>query len=135
MKRFSTVIVIALLLTSFASCRFNSNASAPPRPTSESALPRSMKGYELYSWEVEGRWYFSLVAGTNRQKSYEEVTSDEVAVEGVEAIKQKLARLPKGEQVIWSARDNPNVTLPPQPLIDELQAFCNNLDISLVVSR
>jgi hypothetical protein len=42
-----------------------------------SLLPRSMKGYELYSWYVAeaDAWYYTLVTGTNRAKSYAELST------------------------------------------------------------
>ena len=45
--------------------------------TSLENLPHSLKGYELYSWEEEGQWYFTLITGTNRTKTLEEITSKE----------------------------------------------------------
>jgi hypothetical protein len=39
--------------------------------TSIETLPRSFKGYELYSWEEEGQWHFTLITGTDRTKTIE----------------------------------------------------------------
>ena len=38
-------------------------------------LPHSMKEYELYSWAEDGFWYFTLITGTNRNKTLEETIS------------------------------------------------------------
>ncbi|UCH87896.1 MAG: hypothetical protein JSV49_06400, partial [Thermoplasmata archaeon] len=76
----------------------------------ESSLPDSMKGYELYSWQVENDWYFTLITGTNRLKGYEEITSDEdiikdgwvkITVRDIDSIKTILGQLPKSEEVFW----------------------------------
>jgi len=40
-------------------------------------FPPSMKGYELYSWEEDNQWHFTLITGTNRTKTMEEITSEE----------------------------------------------------------
>jgi len=40
-------------------------------------LPHSMKGYELYSWLEDGQWHFTLITGTNRNKTVEEIGSRE----------------------------------------------------------
>jgi hypothetical protein len=74
-------------------------------------LPDSMKGYELYSWTVDGRQYFSLITGTNRTKTTAEITASEYAVAkngwvhitvtGTDAIKAVLGMLPQGEFVTW----------------------------------
>jgi len=80
-------------------------------PTAVDDLPRSMKGYELYSWEEEGQWRFTLITGTNRIKALEEITATEdfisetgwvkIQVVGEDMIKDVLSRLPEGESVFW----------------------------------
>lgn len=75
------------------------------------ALPNSMKGYELYSWQEGGEWQFTLITGTNRTKTIAEITAGadfisesgwvKISVEGAEAIKDVLCRLPDGEPVFW----------------------------------
>ena len=34
-----------------------------------------MKGYELYSWKVGTDWNYTLITGTNRPKTFEEVSA------------------------------------------------------------
>lgn len=83
------------------------NGAAEP-----AALPASMKGYELYSWqEADGTWRYTLITGTNRQKTAEELMAQEdrageegwvrVTVSGSEALLELLGRLPAGESVSW----------------------------------
>src|SRR5688572_12995768 len=67
----------------------------------------AMKGYELYSWKRDGKWLYSLVEGTNRRKSYEEITSDKIALMGTSELKAQLERLPKGSEVIWTTGVDP----------------------------
>jgi hypothetical protein len=74
-------------------------------------LPRSFKGYELYSWEEGSQWHFTLITSTDRTKAMEEITSKEdyiseigwvkIHVVGADAIKDALSRLPEGESVLW----------------------------------
>ncbi len=78
------------------------------------SLPRSMKGYELYSWyvEEEDAWYYTLITGTNRLKSYAELSTPEsvitehdwvkITVRGTNALKSVLDLLPEGETVTWN---------------------------------
>ncbi len=54
----------------------------------------SMKGYELYAWQSEGRWLFSLLPGTNRTKTVVEVTDPNLVIKGWSLGKQ-LSTLPK----------------------------------------
>jgi hypothetical protein len=81
--------------------------------TAVDGLPHSMKGYELYSWLEDSQWHFTLITGTNRTKTLEEIISEEdfisetgwvnVHVVGVEAIKVALSKLPQDEFVMWLA--------------------------------
>lgn len=76
-------------------------------------LPTSMKGYEVYCWydEEQESWHYTLITGTNRLKTYKEVTDEEdtitsggwvkITVTGEDALKTLLARLPEGEEVVW----------------------------------
>jgi hypothetical protein len=97
-----------------------------------SDVTESMKGYELYSWQVQDAWYFALVVGTNRIKTYEEVSSPEARVKGLEALKSELDGLPDGGWVFWSGQRVPNTTLPPDEMIDEIRAYCEQRGIQLV---
>jgi hypothetical protein len=88
-------------------------ADGVTQTTVAGSLPRSMKGYELYSWSTpaEHGWTYALITGTNRDKSYGELSSPEnlttadgwvkITVHGRPALKAVLDRLPEGESVIW----------------------------------
>lgn len=97
-------------------------------------LPHSMKGYELYSWRAGGRWNFSLVVGTNRQKTFGEIASSRSRIEGISALKRKLDMLPKGEDLFWSTRRMPKTSLPPKTIIDEIIAYARARQLNLRVS-
>jgi len=102
-----------------------------------SVLPSSMKGYELYSWQENDGWHFTLITGTNRNKTLEEITSGEnfisetgwvnICCEGEEAIKTALSKVRSGEWISW--RDGAFVfngsmlTLPPQDIVDNIKAY------------
>jgi len=125
---------------------------APPFPTPEGlplTLPSSMKGYELYSWQNGTEWNFTLITGTNRSKSFDEIIAQgntlsadgfiKISVTGMEEIKKVLGRLPKGEEVFWAGMDlggqvpsgTVYLTFPPQSMIDELMQFCSDHKITL----
>lgn len=61
----------------------------------------SMKGFELYVWEKEGEIYYSLLRGTNRIKSYEEIHNEKVVVKDLNSIKQKIDSISPGESIIF----------------------------------
>jgi hypothetical protein len=108
-------------------------------------LSRRMKGYELYSWKVKGRWHYSVLVGTNRSKSYAEITSPQVERIGIEALKAELKKVPKGEEVFWRSAAHPGVErprtkgspileLPSRERIKRIREHCSKLGIKLTLS-
>ena len=120
--------------------------------TSVEELPRSFKGYELYSWEEEGQWHFTLITGTNRIKTIEEITSKgdfisetgwvKIQVVGADAIKDVLSRLPQSESVSWCdelhigqiTETNTNLKLPPNQIVDEIKEHAERCDLDFAVT-
>ena len=103
---------------------------------------QSMKGYEMYSWKVKGRWHYSILAGTNRAKNYDEITSRDAERVGTEALKSELKNIPKGEEVFWRSAAHPGVKkplgkgapileLPSRKRINRIKAYCSKLGIRL----
>lgn len=136
------LICIVLALFTLISCRSNESTPQTPRGV-ETPLPRSMKGYELYSWQVENEWYFTLITGTNRLKSYEEITSGEdvvsedgwikITVKSVGSIEATLSQLPEGEAIFWLTRRIPGFSFPSEEIIDDIKAYCDQLGLKLEV--
>ena len=147
------MLLAAVLVTA---CRGNadSKATAPPTATTApSPLPHSMKGYELYSWQADDEWHFTLITGTNRLKSLEEITSGadtvsadgwvRISVQGVDAVESLLRRLPEHEEIMWigdlwlerAQVDPGSLTLPPRETTDVIEAYCRQLGLELRVSR
>jgi hypothetical protein len=95
----------------------------------EVAAQHSMKGYELYSWRTDGGdWSFSLLIGTNRLKTKEEITAPNNRLSSVSALKEKLQQLPKGEEVIWQG-----MSFPEEAVVKVIQAYCDERGIKLQV--
>jgi len=114
----------------------------------DTPLPRSDKGYELYSWQTNNQWHFTLITGTNRNKTLEEITSGEntvtedgwvrISVQGVDALKAVLHRLPQQENVFWTDNRWPpihgsNMTLPPAAVVDQIKDYGRQLGLGLNV--
>ena len=108
-------------------------------------LPHGMKGYELYSWKMKGRWHYSLLTGTNRAKSYEEITSRSTERIGIDALKAELKKVPKGEEVYWRSAAHPGVEKPrakgspvlehpSRKRIKRIKAICDKLGIKLTLA-
>ena len=105
----------------------------------------SMKGYELYSWKIKGHWYYSLLPGTNRLKTYVEITAPGVVRRDAAGLKAELQKLPRGEEVFWMS-DAPagasksaagqvlNVKHPSRTRIKGIKAICDKLGIKLTLT-
>jgi hypothetical protein len=106
---------------------------------------QAMKGYELYSWKVKGRWHYAVMAGTNRAKSYDEITTQANERIGIAALTAELKKLPRGETLFWRSAAHPGVTrprakgspileLPSRHRIKHIKAICERLGIRLTLS-
>jgi len=138
-----TIIFLALvlLIPVFSAC--GSGSDVP--------LPRSMKGYELYSWQEQGQWHFTLITGTNRNKQLEEIISAgntvsedgwvKIHVTGVEDIEDVLSRVPEGEFVFWNEGQFvlpteeavAKLVFPPDDIIEEIKDHAEKLGIDFMV--
>ena len=130
--------------------------SPTPAPTVQLStlpdpLPESFKGYELVSWQTGDDWNFTLVTGTNRSKTCEELMSPEsqvsedgfvkITVTGVSQIKKVFDLLPENTQVFWSGMDLsgqvPEGTVyfsyPSEKTINDLMTYAVRQNIDLVV--
>ncbi|MDD5398067.1 MAG: hypothetical protein PHU70_03195 [Dehalococcoidia bacterium] len=114
-------------------------------------LPHSLKGYELYSWPVNGLWHFTLVTGTNRNKTLEEVISTEnivsaegwvhVHMVGLDALITMLSTVPQNELVSWlgglrseqTPQNGVDITLPASSIIDAVKQRAAESGINLMV--
>ena len=103
------------------------------KKASSSILPKSMKGYELYGWQVGDGWHFSLLPATNRLKTYGEVTRADVTLKDIAALKAELKQLSKNEYLFWSNWRIPGLNLPPEEIINEIQKYCDSLDVKLTL--
>jgi hypothetical protein len=128
-NKITYLLVLLLLLSGLSACH----------TASEGSLPHGMKGYELYSWQEQGQWHFTLITGTNRNKALEEIISGDsiesedgwvdIHTSGVESIKAVLSRVPEGEFVAWSEgqfvvpteQAIVKLILPPEDIVDELK--------------
>jgi hypothetical protein len=113
-------------------------------------LPRSFKGYELYSWEEDSQWHFTLITGTNRTKTMEEITSDEdfisetgwvkIHVVGADTIEDVLSRLPEGESVCWcdelhvEQTDEMDLQLAREQITDAIEEYARQCGLDFAVT-
>ena len=100
--------------------------------------------YELYSWKVKGRWHYAIIEGTERAKSYEEITAKDSQYTGLAALKDELKKLPRGAELFWMSaahagvdkpqtKDSPILELPSRQRIKRIKADCEKLGIKLAL--
>jgi len=113
-------------------------------------LPYSFKGYELYSWEEDGQWHFTLITGTNRTKTVEEITTKDdyisetgwvkIHVVGSDAIKDILSRLPQNESVFWcdelhiGQMTETNLQLPPEQITNVIKGYAEQCGLDFATT-
>lgn len=135
----------------FVACKKEDNAEMANTMSYLDTLivPHSMKGYELYSWQEGNEWYFSILVGTNRIKTYAEVISiypteiHLITGTGIASLKLVLAKFPEDEYITWIGQgwlqscwsDNfGNLRLPPQNIIDDITQYCSQEKLNLQVT-
>jgi hypothetical protein len=129
--------LLFLSLLFLASCKSGTETSPKslPEPAAASEEAEEPAGYQLYSWEEHGAWQFSVLSGSNKLRSFEEVSADEVAVEGVSALQSRLRNLPRGAELTWSSHEVTNTEFPPDETIASISVYCARRGINLVVKH
>ena len=91
---------------------------------------------ELYSWRDEtGEWAYSILTGTNRIKSMDEILAKPLEFEEVKAALSKMA---VGESVFWFNRDLESsdeealdLALPPKEVVEALKQHASACQVTL----
>ncbi len=155
MNRFLAFALILSVTVLFAACsKVNSSCKSPdPLPDNFNAitLESSLKGWELYSWPSNGDncdWRYTLIAGTNRIKTYNEVTSNTaLSVTGEQQLKLLLNKLPVNEDILWVGKtwltnvwgpgniSHGNLKLPAAAVIDLIKQHCIQKALNLTVAQ
>lgn len=125
MKTIKAFLFAVLLGVFLSGC----GTASQPSPT---PLGESMKGYELYSWQDGSQWKFSLLIGTNREKTLEEIKSAEIVLSGVDALKSRLEEIPAGQYITWSSRET--LSLPPEDIIQQVEQTCEDEGLILTIA-
>jgi len=106
------------------------------------SFARSMKGWELYSWPNGTDWNYSILPGTNRIKSYEEVIHNNILVCGIDSLKMLLDKVPANEEIGWIGEEwltdcwpyeYGELSLPGKKILDEIQAYCDQKELKLSI--
>jgi hypothetical protein len=103
-----------------------------PQPAA-TQLAESMKGYELYSWQQGSQWSFSLLVGTNREKTLNEIKSADGILVGMDALKSTLENIAAGQYVTWSLKEN--LAFPPEDIIRQVEQICKDKGLILNIGK
>ena len=124
MRAIRTSLFVVLAVLFLSSCGASEPAATP--------FPESMKGYELYSWQDGSQCRFSILTGTNREKTLDEIKSADVTLSSVEELKSTLAQIPTGQSIIWSTRET--LSFPPEDILKEVKQTCNDEGLILSIA-
>src|ERR1044071_8494015 len=127
MKTIRTLLFAILILLGSLLSGCGAASQATPTP-----FPESMKGYELYSWQDSGQWKFSILIGTNREKTLDEIKSADVMLSGVEALTSTLEKIPSGQYITWSSRET--LSLPPEEIRSQVEQVCKDKGLILTIA-
>lgn len=109
-----------------------SGCGSAVQPTA-TQLSESMKGYELYSWQDGGQWRFSLLVGTNREKTLDEIKSTDTVLLGVDALKSALEKVPPGQYITWSSKET--LSFPPDDIIKQVEKVSEDKGLILNIAK
>jgi hypothetical protein len=130
------VNVITVFSSIAAALLLGLSVSAAEVPADETRASKpAFKGMELYSWldPASREWKFSLLPGTNRQKTETEIKSAATALDTIEKLEAKLGQLAPKEYVTWNAHvDSKQFVLPPAELIKRVDEYVKQKQITLV---
>ena len=126
MRTKPSLFFVILLCVLLSGCR------TAVRPAATRAA-ESMKGFELYSWQDGSQWKFSLLAGTNREKTLDEITSTDTVLDGVGALRSALEIISPGQTITWSAKDP--LSFPPDDIIQQVEQICKEQGLILNIAR
>ena len=125
MKTVQTFLFVVLSMILLSACAAAAEPAATP-------FPESMKGYELYSWQDGNQWRFSILIGTNREKTLDEIKSADVTLSSVEELKSTLEQIPAGQYITWSTRET--LSFPPEDILKEVEQTCNDKGLLLNIA-
>lgn len=131
------VAVLALTAALLLGCDKATSSTQVPTSTQETAAAQvttsasqraqqpAFKGMELYSWQADtGEWQYSILFGTNRNKTDEEVM---VSPLSLDEVKVAISKLAVGEWLTWEGFMPP----PLEDIMEELRQCVSLYQVNL----
>lgn len=135
-------IALFLIALGLVACQLAPlDSTAFPASTATATFERAeqleFKGIELYSWQAEtGEWVYSILPGTNRNKTIAEVKAHPLSLDDIKAV---ISTMAIGESIFWFNRtaqgsSDPGFDLayPPHAVIAELEQVALQYQVTLV---
>lgn len=122
MKTIRSLLFVILLGSLLSGCGTASQPTATP-------FAESMKGYELYSWQDGSQWRFSILIGTNREKTLDEIRSADIVLSGIDELTSTLEKIPAGQSITWSSRET--LSFPPDDILSQVKQVCKDKGLIL----
>lgn len=126
MRTLTFLLCIVAVGTLTTSCQSADQAATAPTMT-------PVKGYELYSWQDGGTWYFSLMTGTNREKTLDEIKAPSETLRGIDELREALEQIAAGQYITWLSRET--LAWPPDDLVSQVEQICGDQDLELAIVR
>jgi hypothetical protein len=142
------LLAVNLALCMACSKENKSIPDSPGRLLDTLEVVHSIKGWEIYSWPDGTGWHYSILVGTNRLKTLEEVTSSVpsdlhlITVTGTDSLQLVLNKFPENEYLTWFGKgwlqsswgsNFGNLQLPPTNIIDDVTQYCISKKLNLQV--
>jgi len=127
------VIMLAMMAAAamFSACALDGTHKETMSEDAAFSLSTSFKGWELYSWKANATWQYSLLVGTNRAKSFEEITAADSVITGEQALMDKIRTIARGDQIFWNMGNIKGFEYPPADIIEKVQDLCEKRSIKL----
>jgi hypothetical protein len=146
MKRNITLTLAAFIFSCMLACESTENDVFESMITCQPPFAPSMKGYELYSWKTDGQWNYTLITGTNRNKVYDEIVSNDniesvewikISVQNLASLKAVLLRVPANESVSWISSPTrvAGFSLPGTTTVMQIKRHCSARDVNLEIIK
>lgn len=145
MKKLQLLLAISLIVNSlsFIKCSTENNLDTDTTKLDRLSFSHSTKGWELYSWPNGNTWNYSITEGTNRLKTYDEVTTNAAPVVGKDSLMMLLDKFPANEEIFWISEvwldriwggNYGDLSLPDSNTIIEIENYCIHKELILSIS-
>lgn len=117
-------LLLLFLISFFTVFGLPRELTADSQTSQSIGAKKSFKGWELYSWrnQQSNTWNFSLLQGTNRNKTEEEIKSSK-ATKDIDSLKAELKEIAPNESVSWLLNGAKGLEYPPEVIVDEIIAI------------